>query len=195
MTGNLKIATLAALLTGLVLVLLINEIEIGWYPPMWTLAEGRIGYFDATRVRSCIGARALALLADRTSDTHWHHCATTLHQVNALDGFNWRYWALASSGVFTLLSAFGFACGGISLAVLVRTRRATSSDSGALSGGRVLSYKSPATPASMKRSCQRHTQGFDLPVRAIMALVPRPSAVASTISTRPPPCSNYCDPR
>jgi hypothetical protein len=36
----------------------------------------------------------------------------------------------------------------------------------------------------MKRSCQRQTQVFDFPVRRMMALVPRPSALSSTISAR-----------
>ena len=33
----------------------------------------------------------------------------------------------------------------------------------------------------MKRSCQRHTQVFDLPVRRIISLVPTPSALNRTI--------------
>jgi hypothetical protein len=36
----------------------------------------------------------------------------------------------------------------------------------------------------MNRSCQRQTQVFDLPVAAMMAFVPRPSAVRSTIRAR-----------
>ena len=36
----------------------------------------------------------------------------------------------------------------------------------------------------MKRSCQRQTQGLLLPVRRMISLVPRPSAVSSTISAR-----------
>src|SRR5271163_2037703 len=34
----------------------------------------------------------------------------------------------------------------------------------------------------MKRSCQRHTQVFDLPVRRMISLVPTPSALNRTIS-------------
>src|SRR6478736_3801347 len=36
----------------------------------------------------------------------------------------------------------------------------------------------------MKRSCQRHTQVFDLPVRRMISLVPTPSALNRTISAR-----------
>src|ERR1700722_1087629 len=36
----------------------------------------------------------------------------------------------------------------------------------------------------MKRSCQRHTQFFDLPVRRMISLVPTPSALNRTISAR-----------
>src|ERR1019366_3509647 len=36
----------------------------------------------------------------------------------------------------------------------------------------------------MKRSCQRHTQVFDLPVRRMISLVPKPSALNRTISAR-----------
>jgi hypothetical protein len=36
----------------------------------------------------------------------------------------------------------------------------------------------------MKRSCQRQTQVFDLPVRRMISLVPTPSALKSTISAR-----------
>src|SRR6267378_3457045 len=36
----------------------------------------------------------------------------------------------------------------------------------------------------MKRSCQRHTQVFDLPVRRMISLVPTPSALKRTISAR-----------
>jgi hypothetical protein len=39
-------------------------------------------------------------------------------------------------------------------------------------------------PACMKRSCQRHTQVFDLPVRRMISLVPTPSALNRTISAR-----------
>jgi hypothetical protein len=49
---------------------------------------------------------------------------------------------------------------------------------------RVLSRSNPATPATMKRSCQRHTAVFDLPVWRMIALVPRPSADSSTIRAR-----------
>jgi hypothetical protein len=50
--------------------------------------------------------------------------------------------------------------------------------------GRVLSRSSPSNPSSIKRSCQRQTQVFDLAVRRIIAFVPTPPAVNSTISAR-----------
>ena len=56
--------------------------------------------------------------------------------------------------------------------------------SGALPGGRVLSRSSPSTPSAMKRSCQRQTQVLDLPVAAMIAEVPRPSAVSRMIRAR-----------
>jgi hypothetical protein len=36
----------------------------------------------------------------------------------------------------------------------------------------------------MKRSCQRQTHGFDLPVRRAISTVPQPSAVTRTILAR-----------
>ena len=39
-------------------------------------------------------------------------------------------------------------------------------------------------PSCMKRSCQRQTQVFDLPVRRMISLVPIPSALNRTISAR-----------
>ena len=51
-------------------------------------------------------------------------------------------------------------------------------------GGRVLSRRRPSQPSSAKRSCQRQTQVFDLPVRRMIATVPRPSALSRTISAR-----------
>jgi hypothetical protein len=55
---------------------------------------------------------------------------------------------------------------------------------GALPGGRVLSCNSPSTPACMNRSCQRQTVVFDLPVAAMTAFVPKPSAVRRTVRAR-----------
>ena len=66
-----------------------------------------------------------------------------------------------------------------------RTTSATrAASTGALPGGRVLSRKVPPTPAAMNRSCQRQTVVFDLPVAAMMAFVPKPSAVSSMIRAR-----------
>jgi len=57
--------------------------------------------------------------------------------------------------------------------------------SGGFPGLRVLSGVSPATPPAMKRACQRHTTGFDLPERRMISAVPQPSAVAK-IDVRAP---------
>ncbi len=76
------------------------------------------------------------------------------------------------------------ALSGLSVAVFLITASFVSADSGGLRPGRVLSRSNPSTPSSMKRSCHRQTHGFDLPVRRIMAFVPSPSAVASTMSAR-----------
>jgi hypothetical protein len=53
-----------------------------------------------------------------------------------------------------------------------------------LAGRPRLVAQSPSTPSSTYRSYQRQTHGFDLPVIRIIALVPWPSAVASTIRAR-----------
>ena len=50
--------------------------------------------------------------------------------------------------------------------------------------GRVLSRNKPPTPAYINRSCQRQTDGFDLPVRRMISAVPRPSAVIRMIDAR-----------
>jgi Type IV secretion-system coupling protein DNA-binding domain len=109
MTGRLKIAMLIALLVGLCTVFLINEIAINRYPPVWTLPDGRNGPYDPASIRACMGARALAALGDRSSASHWHRCATALHQQKALGGFSWRYWAVICTSFLTLVAAFGFA--------------------------------------------------------------------------------------
>ncbi len=50
-------------------------------------------------------------------------------------------------------------------------------------GSRLIVQQTVATTC-MKRSCQRHTQVFDLPVRRMISLVPTPSALNRTISAR-----------
>ena len=65
--------------------------------------------FYPSDVRSCMGARAMAAIGDRTSQRHWYQCATTLVQTQALAAFDLRYWSLLLAGAFTLASAFGFA--------------------------------------------------------------------------------------
>ena len=58
------------------------------------------------------------------------------------------------------------------------------SDTGALPGFLVLSRKSPSTPASMKRCCQRQADGFETPARRMISAVPHPSAEARIIAAR-----------
>ena len=78
---------------------------------------------------------------------------------------------------------------GGSASVSATTRPAASTPSGLMREGRVLSRSSPSKPSSIKpssikRSRQRQTQLLDFPVRLMIAFVPTPSAVNSTISAR-----------
>ena len=43
-------------------------------------------------------------------------------------------------------------------------------------GSRGFRCSNPSTPSAMNRACQRQTQVFDLPVRALIAPVPDPAA-------------------
>src|ERR1700760_3637830 len=63
---------------------------------------------------------------------------------------------------------------------------------GALPGLRVLSRNSPSTPASIKRRCQRHTQGLDTPARRMILAVPQPPAMARTICVGTVAIGNDC---
>ena len=65
--------------------------------------------------------------------------------------------------------------------VSATTRSASEGSSLAMREGRVLSCRSPSTPSAAKRSCQRQTQVFDLPVSPMIAFVPSPSALSLTI--------------
>ena len=76
------------------------------------------------------------------------------------------------------------ALAGVAVAVFASTASFTSAGSGAVPGSRVLSRSRPSTPSAAKRSCQRHTHGFDLPVARMIAIVPSPSAVARIILAR-----------
>lgn len=109
MIGNLKTITLAALFAGIATVFLVNELGIEVYPPTWSLPDGRWGYHDPAGVRFCIGARALAAMADMSSQRAWSDCQATLAAGNSLFAFNIRYWALIGSSAVTVLAAFGFA--------------------------------------------------------------------------------------
>jgi hypothetical protein len=104
-----KALFLGALFVGMAAVTIINEIGIGRYPPAGQFADGMTRGFHPSDVRSCMGARALAAIGDRSSQWHWHRCATTLVRTQALRGFDLRYWSLLVAGAFTLASALGFA--------------------------------------------------------------------------------------
>src|SRR3954469_20946699 len=74
-------------------------------------------------------------------------------------------------------------CGG-SVGVSSTTRSIVAYARGGMGDGRFLSRSRPATPSRTNLSCQRQTQGLDLPVRRTISPVPRPSAVARTILAR-----------
>ena len=70
-------------------------------------------------------------------------------------------------------------------ACVSRTISATrSAGTGATPGGRVLSRSRPSTPSVMNRACQRQMQVFDLPVAALIAIVPSPSSLNRMIRAR-----------
>ena len=50
--------------------------------------------------------------------------------------------------------------------------------------GRVLSRVSPATPSAIKRCCQRQTTVLPLATARMIAMVPSPSLLSSTIRAR-----------
>jgi hypothetical protein len=106
---NAKALFLGALFVGIGTVAMINEIGIGRYPPSGQFSDGVTRGFHPSDVRSCMGARALAAVGDRSSQWHWRQCATTLVQTQALASFDLRYWGLLVASAFTLASAFGFA--------------------------------------------------------------------------------------
>lgn len=106
---NAKALFLGALFVGIGTVTMINEIGIGRYPPSGQFSDGVTRGFHPSDVRSCMGARALAAVGDRSSQWHWRQCATTLVQTQALASFDLRYWGLLVASAFTLASAFGFA--------------------------------------------------------------------------------------
>jgi hypothetical protein len=68
--------------------------------------------------------------------------------------------------------------------VRATTRSAISAAKGGMRDRRVLSRNKPSTPASMNRSCQRQTAVLLLPVRRMIAFVPSPAVLKSTIRAR-----------
>ena len=73
---------------------------------------------------------------------------------------------------------------GGSPSVRATTRSATSSGRRGVPGGRVLSRSRPSRPSSMNRACQRQTAVLLTPAVRMIAAVPNPSAVPSTIRAR-----------
>jgi len=68
--------------------------------------------------------------------------------------------------------------------VSATTRSTVSAGSGGMREGRVLSRVNPSIPSYMKRSCQRQTTVLPLPTARVMAVVPSPSDVRTTIRAR-----------
>jgi hypothetical protein len=68
--------------------------------------------------------------------------------------------------------------------VRATTSCSTAMPSGGMRDGRVLSRGRPATPAVMKRSCQRQAAVLLTLARRMISAVPQPSAVNSTICAR-----------
>src|SRR6266436_9023027 len=68
--------------------------------------------------------------------------------------------------------------------VSATTRSTVVSGSGGMREGRVLSRVNPSIPSYMKRSCQRQTTVLPLPTARVMAVVPSPSDVRTTIRAR-----------
>jgi hypothetical protein len=68
-----------------------------------------------------------------------------------------------------------------SASVSATTRSISVGGNGGKPGFRVFSRNRPAMPSRMKRSCQRHTQGFETPARRMISAVPQPSAVAQDL--------------
>ena len=87
--------------------------------------------------------------------------------------------ALAIAGAFQWVAA----CGGAWL-VSATTRSTVAAGNAGMRDGRVLSRVNPATPSCIKRSCQRHTTVLPLPTARMIAMVPAPSALKSTIRAR-----------
>jgi hypothetical protein len=68
--------------------------------------------------------------------------------------------------------------------VSVTTRPSMAGSSFGMRETRVLSRSNPSKPSAAKRFCHRQTQVLDLPVSRMIAFVPAPSAVSSTIRAR-----------
>jgi hypothetical protein len=87
--------------------------------------------------------------------------------------------ALAIAGAVQCVAA----CGGAWL-VSATTRSTVAVGKGAMRDGRVLSRVSPATPSDINRSCQRQTTVLPLPTARMIAMVPAPATLSSTIRAR-----------
>ena len=76
------------------------------------------------------------------------------------------------------------ACSGGGDIASATTALTRSSGTGFLPGGRVASRRSPSTPSARKRSHQRQTVGFDMPVRRMVSASPQPDPSARTMRAR-----------
>ncbi len=109
MTWSPKNVMFIALLVGIAATALVSDLALNRYPPTWQTSTGQWGYFSPTDIRSCMGARLLTNLADRSSIDLWNACAKHFWKHGALDAFVWRYFAIIATSAFTLVAAFGFA--------------------------------------------------------------------------------------
>jgi hypothetical protein len=104
-----KVLTLALLLATMGTVALVDEVAIGWYPPVGYAPDGRVLSYAPGDIRSCMATRFFSVLGDTASTQRWSTCAAALAHQGALAGFNWRYWALVTSCAQMLMSVLGFA--------------------------------------------------------------------------------------
>ena len=109
MSRRLKIIAFAATLAGFAVMAGAYDLGFDRWPPRTTLADGRSVPLCAAGVQACFKARALALLGDATADDNWQACRQRLAAYGALDAFELRSMAVASSAAIGLLALFGFA--------------------------------------------------------------------------------------
>ena len=130
---------------------------------------------DGVGGRIDIEADDVAQLARRTSGSFESlNCRTRCGCSPCARQMRWTELTLMPVAFAIMAPVQCVASPGGSASVSATTRAATSAPSGGMREGRVLSRSRPSTPSAMKRSCQRQTQVFDLPVRRMISFVPTP---------------------